>query len=282
MQIQSALSTISAKIRTKTCLPDFMIIGAQKCGTSALHYYLSQHPQLIGSTPKEVHYFDKPKERRKSLQWYVAHFQKPRFMKSLSFESTPNYIYHRHVPGDLSNLGKDFKFILLLRNPVDRAFSAWNMYKDFFEEDHGKKLLKENPNSGIYATLFKDRGQFPSFEEAIDIELKLIANGATPEPALLRRGLYSEQILNFLDYFDISSFCIIDSSELKKYTAKILNDIASFLGVTSFDSLDMDVKQKHARKYSAIMSGETRLRLEEFYSTPNAELFELIGKTFDW
>ncbi len=282
MQIQSALSTISAKIRTKTCLPDFMIIGAQKCGTSALHYYLSQHPQLIGSTPKEIHYFDKSKESRKSLHWYISHFQTPRFKKALAFESTPNYIYHKHIPGELSTLGKDFKFILLLRNPINRAFSAWNMYKDFFEEDRGKKLLKENPSSSIHATLFKGREQFPSFQEAIDIEIKIIADGGPPEPALLRRGLYCEQIVNYLNFFEISNFCIIDSSELKNNTTTILNDIASFLGISSFDSLDMDIKQKHARSYSTTMPEQTRLYLEEFYSKPNAELFELIGKAFDW
>ena len=99
----------------KSYFPDFMIIGAQKSGTSTLHFLLSQHPDLTGSKPKEIHYFDKLPEERKSLEWYKKHFSKSVFEKRrLFFESTPNYIYYGHIPAELAALNPSMKFIIML------------------------------------------------------------------------------------------------------------------------------------------------------------------------
>ena len=77
--------------------PAFIIIGPQKSGTSSLHYYLNQHPDLAGSSPKEIHYFDKWINHGYHLDWYENHFKTLSFRKKLFFESSSNYIYHESV-----------------------------------------------------------------------------------------------------------------------------------------------------------------------------------------
>ena len=98
----------------KRYFPDFMIIGAQKSGTSTLHFLLGQHPALVGSKPKEIHYFDQLPEERKSLEWYKSHFTRLYFeRRKLFFESTPSYIYHNHIPAELFALNPSMKFIVM-------------------------------------------------------------------------------------------------------------------------------------------------------------------------
>jgi hypothetical protein len=110
--------------------PDFIIIGAQKSGTSSLHYYLDQHPDFCASSEKELHYFNRHVHFGKPLAEYEANFRS--FRKKKHFESTPAYIYH---PGALDLIKKTYpeiKLIAVLRDPVKRSYSAWNHYRQTF------------------------------------------------------------------------------------------------------------------------------------------------------
>ncbi len=79
-------------------LPNYLIIGAQKAGTSSLFYYLSMHPQIKNSYKKEIHYFDK--NYHNSINWYKQFFPLKFFINNTTKigEATPNYLYHPHVP----------------------------------------------------------------------------------------------------------------------------------------------------------------------------------------
>src|SRR5687768_12473294 len=76
-------------------IPDFIIVGAQKAGTTSLHYYLKQHPKLVGSSPKEVRFFNADYNYQKGKNWYSKAFRdaKNPFKKGLYFEATPMYMY---------------------------------------------------------------------------------------------------------------------------------------------------------------------------------------------
>src|SRR5690625_1709330 len=109
--------------------PDLLIAGAQKSATTSLHYYLNQHPDLQGSNPKEVCYFHDDRNYGKGKEWYkkaFVNFRNP-FKKGLFFESTPENLYCRKAPFRIHDFNRDMKIIIVLREPVDRAFSAWTI-----------------------------------------------------------------------------------------------------------------------------------------------------------
>jgi len=108
------------------------IIGSQKAATTSLFTYLVRHPQIEGSSKKEVHYFDNHQNFSQGDAWYHKHFTYNR--KSLNIEATPRYLYAPHVPQRLFEFNSKAKLIIVLRNPVERAYSAWNMYRQMSED----------------------------------------------------------------------------------------------------------------------------------------------------
>ncbi len=121
--------------KLKGKLPDFLIIGVQKGGTTSLWYHLKEHPQIqmspnfIGKNSigkintKEVHFFDNPKQWGKGISWYKSLFNEN---SQLQGEATPDYVSdfnaHERMYKDVPNA----KLIVILRNPIDRAYSAYN------------------------------------------------------------------------------------------------------------------------------------------------------------
>src|SRR5258706_11489250 len=101
-------------------LPDFLIIGAQRSGTSTLYQYIARHPDVRGAFRKEVHYFDMHYDR--GLDWYRACFP----TRGFTGESSPSYLIHPEVPARVAAVLPDIKLIAILRNPVERAYSAYN------------------------------------------------------------------------------------------------------------------------------------------------------------
>jgi hypothetical protein len=192
--------------------PDFLIIGAQKCGTTSLFSYLKECDGLIGSHLKEVHFFDREDRFSKEEKWYESHFCKWPGSKGLFFEASPTYICREKVPLRLKEYKSDLKLIVLLREPVGRAYSAWNMYQQWSEEgvlpwaiandQHGRL---ESP---IYRTFFKNG--CPSFSDYIKLEMELIAQGDTEEePSLIRRGLYKLQIERYVNLFGWENILVL-------------------------------------------------------------------------
>jgi hypothetical protein len=147
------ISKLSSAIRL---LPDFLIIGAQKCGTSTLHAALAKHPCIASCKVKEPSFFDIKFER--GILWYKAHF--PTFLRKmrhivsvdrvyLTFESTTSYIYHPHAPKRIAHSLPNSKLMVMLRNPADRAYSEY-WYRRIEWRDT----------------------EFETFEKAIEYELK--------------------------------------------------------------------------------------------------------------
>ena len=114
-------------------LPSFLIIGAQKAGTSALFKYLSAHPHLLPSSPKEVNYFWQDHYYEKGVDNYAQHFPKRTEEMSergfLSFEGTPLYLQDSASPARIYDFNPEIKLIVLLRNPIDRAYAQFQMYQ---------------------------------------------------------------------------------------------------------------------------------------------------------
>ncbi len=258
--------------------PNFIIIGSQKAGTSSLHYYLDQHPQMSGSHPKELHYFSRDIHFGKSLKNYEKHFQG--WSKKKYFESTPTYLYTPGACEAIQYAYPDLKLIVVLRDPIKRAYSAWNMYKHFFEKGQVENAIKAKPRREgnlLYKKLYADRDIFPSFRECIDIELDLIKSKEGFEPALLRRGLYLEQLNHYWSNFGEDNVLVLGFNDLVKNTESTLKEITNFLDVEDIGWSFLNTEPCNIRSYSEPITEDDKQFLENFYLQPNEELFKVIG-----
>ena len=257
--------------------PDFIIVGAQKAGTSSLHFYLDQHPQLSGSDPKELHYFSRDIHFNKSLSSYEKHFRG--WDHNKYFESTPTYLYTPGACKAIQHAYPNIKVIVVLRDPIKRAYSAWNMYKDFFEKDQVEDVIKSKQRREgdlLYTKFYEGRDQFPSFRECIEIELDLIKSNKSFEPALLRRGLYLEQLNHYWKNFGKSNVLILGFTDLVKDTENTLKKTTDFLGVEDLGWSFLNTEPRNTRNYSEPITESDKQLLEDFYTKPNRELFEAI------
>jgi hypothetical protein len=115
--------------RIKGPLPDFIILGTQRGGTTSLYDDLTRHPQIIPAAGKELHYFDN--KYSKGVTWYRGHFsRRVRFKPWLiTGEATPYYLFHPAVPDRVLETCPRAKFLVLLRDPVSRAYSHYHMMR---------------------------------------------------------------------------------------------------------------------------------------------------------
>jgi hypothetical protein len=259
--------------------PDFMIVGAHKSGTSSLHYYLHQHPDLCGSTPKELHFFNRHTHLGVSLAEYESNFKSLR--AKMHFESTPAYLYQ---PGALELIRKTYpgiRLIVILRDPVKRAYSAWNQYRQSFGHSGVEQYRRDTvtrPGHQMYAKLYEGRTAFPSLRECIDIELAMIRNGEGFEPSVLRRGLYHAQLQNCWKLFGKDRVLILGFADLIKDTPGTLDKVIAFIGARSVDWSFLSPEPRNARDYPVPLQAADQVALEEFYREPNRRLFEEVGR----
>lgn len=262
--------------------PRFMIIGTQKGGTSSLFYYLNQHPKLITPKIKELHYFDNFESKSRSE--YLKLFPKKYFTNYISFEATPRYIYFPGTAKKIKDFYPDMKFIVVLRDPVKRAFSAWNMYRQMKENKNQVKIFKESNTTQIqlYSLFYEGRNEFPSFEECINTELSADFDNQIIEPSLIKRGYYKEQIEEYFRYFSIENFLFIEFESFKNDIVKSLNIISHFLNIQDFNSIKTNLEPKNKRKYNEKLSNKLYEELSNHYRIKNAGLEELIHLKLPW
>ncbi|HYX84478.1 MAG TPA: sulfotransferase [Gaiellales bacterium] len=254
-------------------LPDFLVIGAQRCGTTSLYRYLEKHPNVIGASPsKGVHYFDMNAER--SLRWYRAHFPTERRRRqagsgAVTGEASPYYLFHPRGPDRVRAAVPDARLIAMLRDPVDRAYSQYQQE---------------------YARGFEDAG---TFERALELEPDRLAGErermlADPEyqsPALqhhayVARGEYADQLEAWRTRFDPEQMLIVHSEEFFADPAAGYARVLEFLGLPWPDHPPA-FKAHNARPVRG-MAPETRARLAARFAEPNRRLEEMLGRRMGW
>ena len=203
-------------------MPSFLIIGTHRGGTSSLYKYLEGHPDLSASIRKETEYFSARFGEGES--WYRAHFSISTGLRRdrLAFEATPDYLFYPPTPARVAERLPDARFIVVLRDPVVRAYSHFR---------HMERLGFEKLD----------------FAEAIGRESERIAADAAalevdPEHKpreLLRfsyaiRGRYSEQLERWFDVFDRSRFLILRSEDLFQDPGSSLRAVEGFLSIRSW------------------------------------------------
>ncbi len=234
-------------------LPDFIIIGAQKAGTSSMFYYLAQHPELELSVEKEIHYYNYYAQSGKSIGWYKSFFPlKATSAGKKTGEASPNYLYSETAPQKLKQDVPEVKLIVLLRNPIDRAYSEYSMHV---------RQLKRN--------------DLPTFEQSIAND-NLSLHGSR---LYLLRGLYAARIENWFKYFEREQFIFIKSEDFFVHPRPVLQRVYRFLGIA--EVYPEDLRAQEAGSY-AELSSDTRDYLERYFRTSNQALIELLGDEFQW
>lgn len=253
-------------------LPDFVIIGGKKCGTTFLYHLLSRHPHVAPATEKEVHYFDTRFDR--GDDWYRSHFPAPvhkEGRKVVTGEASPFYLYHPHAARRAAATVPRAKLIALLRDPVDRAYSDY----------HHKAR----------------RGHEPlTFEQAIEAEEdrlrgekeKILADEGYRGRnfrafSYLSRSIYVDQLKAWREFFDADQMLILKSEDMFEDTPATLKRVADFLDLPTWETdVPTTPETRNEGGYSAPISPSTRERLRDYFEPHNQRLYEYLGTDFGW
>lgn len=276
-------------------LPTFYVLGAQKAGTTWLFSTLSTHPEVGHATLKEVHYFDRAYRVKKGLKWYEKQFEKrsENYGKKAVGDFTPKYLRMVHpecvannsaVPTDAMELLKaatpDAKFVVILRNPVRRALSAYQHYLRKGTIAIGTSILD-----------------------------------TAPDLDLLLAGRYAEQLEIWFKHFPREQFLILiyeDDVNPDSMKAETFKRVCNFIGVDdSFTSENLYDKFNHivnpfrtrllnrggiARRlfwdapmwtqnlkiWDIKIDEQEVAALRDYYREPNQKLAELLGRELPW
>lgn len=238
-------------------LPDFVIIGTQKGGTTSLYRYLTCHPGVGNTLRKEIHFFSWYSE--KTLDWYRAHF--PRALnQAVIGEASTSYLSDPDVPGRVRSVVPNAKLIAILRNPADRAYSQYQMNR--------RKGFESLP-----------------FEAAIAEEPeRLIAAGARSTPlwrysSYLTRGRYAEQLEWWLQVFPREQLLVLKSEHVFTRPAETLRLAHDFLGLAPIGLEQYD--QRNVGAYD-VMPAATRQRLQDYFAPHNQRLYDLLDWNLGW
>jgi len=251
-------------------LPDFIIIGAQRSGTTTLFRNLIKHPEIFHPIKKEIHYFDF--YFNNGLNWYKKHF--PIIIKKLFYEviqkdfitgeATPYYLYHSDVPERVLNTIPDVKIIVLLRNPVDRAYSHyWQEVRKGYEKlSFEEALEKENERLALNSDIISLKNEFNYRHYSY-----------------FSRGIYIDQLLNWSKYFSFDRFLIIQSENFFKEPQFVFNKVFRFLNLPDYTL--QKISKYHISNYPEL-NETTRMKLRGKYKFYNKKLFNYLGIDFDW
>jgi len=249
-------------------LPDFLIIGAEKAGTTSLYEYLNQTPRVVRSRFKEIDFFNA--HYAKGIHWYRACFPskiKYPSKKYLTGESSPGYMFHPLASKRVQKFIPNVKIIIILRNPIDRAYSHYKM-----SIAQGREKL--------------------SFENAIDAEEKRLEGER--ERLLegndnsvwnywiysyISRGIYVNQLKDWFSKFSKNQFLVLNYDDLASDPDSFLNNVLDFLNLPEF----------HLKNYKIFVKGNyepikesMREKLQKIFTPYNDELAKYLGNDFGW
>ncbi|MBX7245317.1 MAG: sulfotransferase domain-containing protein [Candidatus Sumerlaeaceae bacterium] len=234
---------------------DFLICGTQKGGTSALDTYLREHPEVCMADRKEVHFFDNDSRftgGEPNYFRYHAYFS-PRSSHKILGEATPVYMYWRDAPARIHAYNPSMKLIVLLRNPIERAYSHWNM----------ERARRRDPLA---------------FWEALQNEKERCARSLPHQNhffSYMDRGFYTIQLQRLWQFFPKEQVLILKSEDLRQKPQDILERVCDFLGVSSLPN--PAPRSIHSIRYAAPMTEREREYLRKVFEQEIRELEQLLG-----
>jgi hypothetical protein len=263
--------TVTAPLRLR---PGFIMIGGQRCGTTSFFRTLRAHPQLMSARyRKGINYFDLNYDR--GLNWYLGHFPVEQVARTrtsgygepVAFEASGYYLYHPFAIERLARDLPDVKLLVMLRDPVERAFSAYkHEYARGYEQETFERALElEDERLAGEADRMRD-----------DISYESLSHR---HHSYRHRGHYAEQLERVLAHFPAGQLHVMDSEAYFAEPARQYRAVLEFLGLRPFEPSTF--AQVNARP-GAPMPPETRKFLEEYFIPHNERLAELLGRPLSW
>jgi Sulfotransferase domain len=258
----------TAPVRT---LPDFLIIGAQKCGTTFLYQLLVQHPHVKRAFAKEVHYFDL--NFRKGDNWYRSHFPLHilHSQRYITGEASPYYLFHPHAPRRASAVVPDAKLIVLLRNPVDRAYSHY--------QHQLKRVTGEARETLVFEEAIEAEERILPAEVSKMLQDESYSSSSHRTRSYLSRGIYVDQLLIWSSFFPRRRMLILKSEDLFDDTTNALERVLDFLEIPHWAPETYSIPNK--REYTGV-NPFVRQRLDEYYEPYNQRLYDYLGVDLGW
>ncbi|MEL6554335.1 MAG: sulfotransferase domain-containing protein [Cyanobacteria bacterium J06621_11] len=283
--VQTALTISAQRLR-----PSFVVIGAEKCGTTSLYQYLAAHPQMLASVEKEIDFFDM--EYHRGLAWYLSHFpgvpaesgtaesspakSRPSQLleKSqwLTGETSANYLYSDVAPARLFEQFPQIQLVVILRHPVDRTISRYNM------------MVRNGVEKRSFEAVIADEMQLIEQAQACSLPDSQTGEKEIPWSVLNRcrhigNSLYYYHLQRWLKHFTLDQLLVLRSEDLFTEPEQTLNSLCQTLGMLPSSA---KAYQKHnAGQYDSV-SKLQRQRLFDFYKPHISKLETLLSRSFDW
>ena len=252
-------------------LPDFIIIGAARSGTTHLLGQLNAHPNVLEG-PRETHFFDTHRHTY-GLSWYRLRFPADKARRQayaqglrpvLTGESSPSYLSHPNAPARVARGVPEARLLVLLRDPAARAASHW-------------------------AWCLRQCGEIRSFREAVEAEIgtpgdrngiRIPAGKGVTDPLVVRRGIYQPQLERWLTHVPRERILVIQSERWFRDPPAVMSEVCDFLGLPRQDRLPRVMRNRN--KPHEPVDPDVLARLREFYRPYNESLAEYLGMDLDW
>jgi hypothetical protein len=243
--------------------PDYICIGVQKGGTTSLIHYLNEHPEIF-MVDHETHFFDRNFSYGKMTQGdiinYEANFSKTN--KPIKGEKTPSYCYLKYAMDRIYNYDKNMKLIILLREPISRAFSQYNM-----NLNKSKNTLNSVSDSEILNNFINNHQNLGRLEK-------------NTEDTEIVRGFYDEILEYILSKFPRNNVYIGISEEINENKLKYYNEIYEFLGASKLDKIPENLNT-HIREYKKPIPKSLEKYLYKIYKPHNERLYKILGRRIE-
>lgn len=242
--------------------PDFFVIGGMKCGSTALYKYLCQHPQVLPPLLKEIHFFDEHYEQ--GINWYLAHFPSIASGQTfLSGEATP-CLGAPNVWQKIAHSFPQIKLLVLLRNPVDRAYSHYHHIARRYGVNHEfeEAILADLTNQQLRQRMLEDANAYKEVKSSY-----------------ISLGLYVYWLQEWLKFFPPQQLLILNSDDLNSQTAQTMQQVYDFLGLPHHEL--PHYAKENSGSYLPI-SDSLHQQITEYYQPHNQKLEAFLGRKFAW
>jgi hypothetical protein len=252
-------------------LPDFVIIGAARSGTTHLLGQLNAHPNVLAG-PRETHFFDTHRYTY-GLDWYRLRFPANRTRREayslglhpvLTGESSPSYLSHPNAPARLARGLPVARLLVLLRDPALRAASHW-------------------------AWCLRQCGETRSLREAVEAEIgppgdtggiRVPGSRRVGDPLVVRRGIYQPQLERWFTHFPRERVHVIQSERWFRDAPGVMHEVCDFLGIPQRGELPRVMRNRNKPHDPFDEAAIARMRV--FYRPYNEQLADYLGLDLDW
>lgn len=272
--LYKSLKIIAKGLPYRGTLPDFLIIGAQKCGTTSLYNHLIKHPSIYPASVKEVGFFDR--YFTNSIKWYRSQF--PSVLRKyytkwvlrqpfFTGEASTGYILNPHSLMRINKIIPRAKLIALLRNPVERAYSHYQHTVRIKRESLSfeEAIAREDERIGEAWQRMRSDENYYNFDIALY--------------AYLRTGMYIEQLVDLMSLFPRNQVLILNSEAFRADPSNTFRNVFHFLGMPVWQLTEFT---KYNRGKYFPMDSSTKKKLQEYFRPYNQRLYEYLGVDFDW